>query len=476
MSNWCLNPKLATHQGRRRPENEDAVHYAYPTDTQRLAAAGALFVVADGVGGLQAGENASHIAVQMLVDQYYTADGDPAERLQTVIQRINHLIYERFSGESATTFTAAVFQGDEVIIGHVGDSRAYWITADSVQQLTTDHTMVVQKPGGKSKKKLERALGYRERVMIDTHRYPLTAGGYVLLASDGITRYMEPSDLQPMVIGIDPAVSVPAIIERANQSGGVDNSSLALIHVVRPCTDPTTHQQHITDLYARPILIELHPNLGFPAGSPTPIAQPQVAAPPVPPPPPPPPRIPQEPDTAVLRAVGTQPKRRGGAVWIAAVLLIAIIGAWVILTDPFAGADSPTPTELPPTASDSSDNNNTNDDGGQIAPTRTTLEPTSAATDAPPPTQEAPTLPAAVHTEPLTLREGVTVQFDATALTYIRIGETVVAFPLVINTPYQVSDTFTTSDGMTWYRLYDDSTEQEGWIAEDTLPNYQIEP
>ena len=182
---------VRTDVGRQRRGNEDS-SYAQPP----------VFVVADGMGGAQAGEVASQMVVESFVEGL-PAEGTPEERLSVVVQRANREIHDRSHTEAesagmGTTVTAAYLDADSVALAHVGDSRAYLLRDGELSRLTEDHSLVEELlRGGKlteeealehpQRSVITRALGIEPIVEIDTWTYPLRPGDVVLLCSDGLT-------------------------------------------------------------------------------------------------------------------------------------------------------------------------------------------------------------------------------------------------------------------------------------------------
>jgi serine/threonine protein phosphatase PrpC len=126
-----LDVAQLTDVGRKRPHNEDNMAYVIPKDPQVMARKGALFIVADGMGGHAAGEVASEIAVDTVSYSYYQDDSeDVATSLLHAIKRANSLIHQRAAENMlrsgmGTTCVAAVLRGNVAHIANVGDSRAY---------------------------------------------------------------------------------------------------------------------------------------------------------------------------------------------------------------------------------------------------------------------------------------------------------------------------------------------------------------
>ncbi|HUZ29075.1 MAG TPA: protein phosphatase 2C domain-containing protein, partial [Solirubrobacteraceae bacterium] len=126
---------VKTDPGRQRRQNEDSAYARAP-----------LFVVADGMGGAQAGEVASHIAVEVF-EQGLPDGGNPEERLAQRVREANRQIHDRSLAEQGregmgTTITALWLEDSQVSIAHVGDSRAYLFRDGELRRLTQDHTLV----------------------------------------------------------------------------------------------------------------------------------------------------------------------------------------------------------------------------------------------------------------------------------------------------------------------------------------------
>src|SRR5436190_6750753 len=184
----------------KRPLNEDS----YLADAER-----GIFVVADGVGGAEAGEVASQTAVDVLNDAFHkVADGEDVEDLmELAIQRANSSIHQmaqdnvRFS-MMATTLVALHIDGNRATIGHVGDSRLYRITPDGqLHRETEDHSIVEeevragrmtpeQAANHPSKNVISRALGAEQGVEVDMKTIEVEDGTEFLLCTDGISRHV----------------------------------------------------------------------------------------------------------------------------------------------------------------------------------------------------------------------------------------------------------------------------------------------
>ena len=218
MTVFRLTPALATHQGMRRRRNEDAVGYEYPTDPHQLKTYGALFIVADGVGGLPRGEEASRLAVDRLIKRYYEQDSAPsaAERLEQAIHQVNTDIYKDLNREGGTTLVAAVVLGDRLITASVGDSLIFRLRGDDLKRLGADDVLTGDEAGDESGA-LTQAIGYRETVSVETLKTDLQPGDVLLMCSDGLTRYLVGAQLMRYARLQDPRDGVRRMINDANK-------------------------------------------------------------------------------------------------------------------------------------------------------------------------------------------------------------------------------------------------------------------
>jgi serine/threonine protein phosphatase PrpC len=220
---------VASDTGRRRRRNEDNYIVAPP-----------LFAVADGMGGAQAGEVASRLAASALE----TDDSDGLqglERIDALIQEANRRIYDRASTDPAasgmgTTMTVALVEGMTVAIGHVGDSRAYLVRGDQMEQLTEDHSLVneLMKTGKLSEEEahvhpqrsvITRAVGTDPDVDVDGFTIEAEEGDVFLLCSDGLPDMVEDEEILELVHANrdDLEKAVRSLVAAANRSGGEDN-------------------------------------------------------------------------------------------------------------------------------------------------------------------------------------------------------------------------------------------------------------
>jgi len=226
----------ATDTGRQRRANEDS-----------LLARAPLFVVADGMGGAQAGEVASRVAVEFF--QSGLADGSQPElELAGLAQAANARIYElsHTNAEQAgmgTTLTAVYVGEQEVAIAHVGDSRAYCLRDGQLLRLTDDHSLVdeLMRQGRLTPEEaiehpqrsvITRALGPEDVVDVDTRSFQARAGDVYLLCSDGLTTMLSEQDISAVLLAHGPLRDAgEALIAAANQAGGRDNITVVLLRL-----------------------------------------------------------------------------------------------------------------------------------------------------------------------------------------------------------------------------------------------------
>ncbi len=218
-----------TDTGRQRHANEDSYFARAP-----------VFVVADGMGGAQAGEVASKTAADAF--ERDLPDGAPETILRETITSANREIHELAKDDPSragmgTTITAAMLdaEAEEVAIGHVGDSRAYRLRNGSLELLTRDHSLVeeMRRKGQITDEQAEehpqrsiitRALGPEAQVEVDLQTVPALPGDVFLLCSDGLTTMIGEQRIERLLAGagsLDAAVR--ALIDDANREGGRDN-------------------------------------------------------------------------------------------------------------------------------------------------------------------------------------------------------------------------------------------------------------
>jgi serine/threonine protein phosphatase PrpC len=244
--------------GRVRENNEDSY---------RVAPELSLFVLSDGMGGLDAGEVASRVAVNTILAHCREAEANPSlplagdaiegvsgtsNRLASAIRLANEAV-RRAAQQSAVpqgmgaTVVAVRFADERMSLAHVGDSRAYRLRGDNFEQLTQDHSFVAeqvrrgrmtQEEAGSSRLQsvLVRALGIDPKVEVDVSEELVLEGDTVLLCSDGLTRELSDSQIAAVLQKSDDTQeAVGGLVDLAKRAGGGDNiTAIVLRHAGKP--------------------------------------------------------------------------------------------------------------------------------------------------------------------------------------------------------------------------------------------------
>lgn len=236
-----------TDPGCKRKNNEDFLF----VDTERN-----LFIIADGMGGHQAGEKASKLAVET-AEQFLTkekisriicTEGDIKEAINESIGTANKVILEesrlhrKLSGMGCTIIIA-IAEGNLFHIGHVGDVRAYVICEDTISLLTEDHTVINELIKSKRitseeakkhplKHVLSKAVGNKDKVEPDYNQILIKPGDYLLLCSDGLTTMIDDNLIKDIVVEEKDTEKIKEkLMEKAKEFGGKDNITVILIHI-----------------------------------------------------------------------------------------------------------------------------------------------------------------------------------------------------------------------------------------------------
>ncbi len=267
---FSIQAVAGTDPGMLRAINQDSVlAYVRP---DMLGEAIGLLIVADGMGGHQAGDVASQLAVETIRKNlsWLLDEGDegatvivPSKkasdeereatkleaRLILAIQEANNAIYEYSktnptdAGNLGCTVTCAIVQGDSAIVANVGDSRTYYLGKDGLVQLTDDHSYVGQLVRDGHLKEDEiyahpqrnvitRALGSQPEVSVDTWICTLNDGDRLFLCSDGVWEMIQDSsEIEAILRNDDLEKAVSEMIEKANEYGGTDNIGVVIAEV-----------------------------------------------------------------------------------------------------------------------------------------------------------------------------------------------------------------------------------------------------
>jgi PPM family protein phosphatase len=244
----------ASDVGRLRSNNEDSFRIVEPLH---------LFIVSDGMGGEAHGEVASALAVETIANHCRegadnpatTLYGDPqaglserTRRLTSAVHLANRKIFESAEEHPeqhgmGATLTAVWIEGSALGIVHVGDSRAYLLRSGSLQQLTSDHSLVAEQvrrgiltaaeaDESEMQSVLLRALGTHPEVEVDAEEHLLLPQDVLLLCSDGLTRMVtEPEIAGTLQVETSPQTAAEKLIELANDNGGADNITVIVIRL-----------------------------------------------------------------------------------------------------------------------------------------------------------------------------------------------------------------------------------------------------
>jgi protein phosphatase len=228
---------VRTDTGRQRNANEDTPFSRPP-----------IFVVADGMGGAQAGEVASKTAAEAFQGELPQAP--PEQLLRETIEAANRKVHERAKSDPSlsgmgTTMTAAIVDAgpEEVAIGHVGDSRAYRLRRGKLERLTRDHSLVeemrrkgqitdAQAEDHPQRSIITRALGPEPEVEVDVQTVPASDGDVFLLCSDGLTTMLDDEHIARLLTrATSMEAAARALVDEANRAGGRDNITVLLFRL-----------------------------------------------------------------------------------------------------------------------------------------------------------------------------------------------------------------------------------------------------
>jgi len=235
----------AVDAGRARSNNEDSV----ATDD-----AVALAVLADGMGGYNAGEVASHMATTFIATELgrwlreasiQASDAEVRRAMDICVENANRAIFDAANANPqyagmGTTLVVAVFRDGRLLLGHVGDSRCYRLRSGRLTQITRDHSLLQeqidaglitpeQAAFSANKNLVTRAVGVEDNVLLETHQHEVQAGDLYLLCSDGLSDMVDDAGLEQLLQGHDGLPECTrALIAAANDAGGKDNISVIL--------------------------------------------------------------------------------------------------------------------------------------------------------------------------------------------------------------------------------------------------------
>ena len=233
-----------TDIGQKRKMNQDYVY----CNEGAVGMLPNLFIVADGMGGHNAGDFASRFAVEEFVRQ--VSGGREKTLINTMeeaVHRANQMLLEQAAARPelegmGTTFVAATINGEDMYVANIGDSRLYLISGEEITQVTQDHSLVeemirrgeIKREEGRfhpNKNVITRAMGANVLVVPDFFEVRLMAGDFILLCSDGLSNMMDDHEIFSVIKshGEDVAAAGARLLHLANEYGGRDNISIVLV-------------------------------------------------------------------------------------------------------------------------------------------------------------------------------------------------------------------------------------------------------
>ncbi len=234
----------ATDTGRARSNNEDSV---------AVDAASGLLALADGMGGYNAGEVASGMATSLVINELGrwlrksdgASDADVRRAMDLCVDQANRSIYDAANADArcagmGTTLVVGVLRGDRLLLGHVGDSRAYRWRDGRLTQITRDHSLLQeqldaglitaeQAQQSSNRNLVTRAVGVEPDVLLETNEHPVMPGDVLLVCSDGLSDMLDPVAIaHELRRHRTLAEAGSSLIDAANEAGGKDNIAVIL--------------------------------------------------------------------------------------------------------------------------------------------------------------------------------------------------------------------------------------------------------
>lgn len=264
-TNYEIVASVQTDVGIVRQANEDSGRHTRPNDAEILRRKGTLTVVADGMGGHLAGEVASEMAVELISDFYYNDDSRATgAALKNAIENSNQIIYNTANADEklfgmGTTVVALVVQNSTAFIAHVGDSRVYRLRGQEFDQITLDHSQVMEMVKYNlisldearthpDKNVILRALGTQPEVEAElSEPLAIEPNDTFLLCSDGLSDMLEDLEIKAVLHSAkDIFQAGEQLINLANERGGHDNITVGLVKLSDGAAAQTTGRVRTT--------------------------------------------------------------------------------------------------------------------------------------------------------------------------------------------------------------------------------------
>jgi len=245
----------AQSTGLERSHNEDTLFHLNTTAMgQEMPSDFGLYIVADGMGGHRSGEVASALSVNTVVSEiiekalislFKPHSNDFRKPIQELVREAldeaNLNVVERVPG-GGTTLTVALRIGNQITIGHVGDSRAYFVDSEQMHLITRDHSLVErlvelgqitleESAVHPQRNVLYRAIGQGANLEVDVSTFPIPHDGYLMICSDGLWGVVKDESLQDFIVtSKDLQEACNNMVNAANKAGGPDNISVVLVY------------------------------------------------------------------------------------------------------------------------------------------------------------------------------------------------------------------------------------------------------
>ncbi len=252
----------ATHPGKQRTRNEDAIAvFTFTLEQKGWSVPVGLYLVADGMGGHDAGDVASRTVGQIIANRliqshiipnlhqaawFWIGPDLPASILTEAIREANHALRrhaQATGSDLGSTVTAALIIGDRAVVANVGDSRTYLLRDGKLEQITRDHSLVARLADAgvirreeirthPRRNEIYRSLGHQSDVEVDTFSLLLRPGDQLILCSDGLWEMVPDGQIQQIVRkSRNPQQACDALVEAANRAGGEDNIAVIVVEM-----------------------------------------------------------------------------------------------------------------------------------------------------------------------------------------------------------------------------------------------------
>lgn len=250
-SEFELEAAWLTDAGCVRENNEDNALYRESLNQSEAETKGSLMIVADGVGGHNAGEEASRIAVKTISNSFFENNAGINQSLREAFAEANQAIFQtaqsRFDWQGmGTTATALVICDGQAFVAQVGDSRLYLVRDERIYQLSEDHSAVMEMvrmgvmtlaeaEGHEDRNIILRALGTKPEVAVTVWEkpFPVRAGDNFVLCTDGLFDLVSDEEIKAIVANETPAAGCQKLIDLAKANGGYDNITVGIVRVLK---------------------------------------------------------------------------------------------------------------------------------------------------------------------------------------------------------------------------------------------------